>query len=190
MPARLAMSCDIRYHQTPPMMSSDVILDTVPCLPSLHHLVPVPSSSRIGYRMIPQCNPSHAIPDTTTSASATPYLIAPTASRPASRLTVSPGGSARSTTPSYTLYASPRLLTRLVHLIGSSIKPIACSRSDPCGGSSSHPSHRLIDHAPSDETSDEQGGTAHGTGNRQQESGTPRHPIPAGQRKCPSPPAV
>lgn len=62
-----------------------------------------------------------------------PHLIAhrPTASRPASRpasrRTVSPHGSARSTTLSYTLHASPRLLTRLVHLIGSSINPIACS---------------------------------------------------------------
>ena len=33
-------------------------------------LVPVPFSSRIGYRMISQRNPSHAISDTTTSASA------------------------------------------------------------------------------------------------------------------------
>ena len=40
-------------------MSSDVITDTVLCLPSR-------PSSRIGYRMIPPRNPSHAIPDMTT----------------------------------------------------------------------------------------------------------------------------
>lgn len=34
---------------------------------SHHHLVPVPSSSRIGYRMISKRNPSHTTSDTTTS---------------------------------------------------------------------------------------------------------------------------
>ena len=45
------------------------------CRPA-HHLVPVPFSSRIGYRMISHRNPSHEIPNTTTSASFN-YLPAP-----------------------------------------------------------------------------------------------------------------
>lgn len=36
------------------------------CRP-IRHLVPISSSSRIGHRMIPPCNPSQTIPDTTTS---------------------------------------------------------------------------------------------------------------------------
>lgn len=68
---RSVMLCGIQYHQKQLSMSSDVIIDTVPCLPHRRHLVPVPSSSRIGYRMIAQRNPSHAIPDTT------PYTFLP-----------------------------------------------------------------------------------------------------------------
>lgn len=46
------------------------------------HLVPIPSSSRIGYRIISQRNPSHAISDMATSAAqpsprpiSSPYLL-------------------------------------------------------------------------------------------------------------------
>ena len=107
----------------------------------VRHLVPVPFSSRIGYRMISQCNPSHAIPDTTTSASATPYLIAPTASRPASRLTVSPDGSAQGTTPSCSLFASfacpPRSISS-AHPSSPLLAPAPTHAANP-----SHPSHPL-----------------------------------------------
>ena len=96
---------------------------------SHRHLVPATSSSRIGYRMISKRNPSHAIPDTMTSASPV-HLPAPshrhTASRPASRRTVSPDGSAQGSTPSYQLLArSPCLLTHLVpsHRLISSAHP-------------------------------------------------------------------
>ena len=68
--------------------------------------------------MISQRNPSHEIPDTMTSASPV-HLPAtshrPTASRPASRRTVSPDGSAHGSTPSCPLLArSSCLLTHLV----------------------------------------------------------------------------
>lgn len=94
---------------------------------SHRHLVLVPSSSRIRYWIIPQCNPSHAIPDTTTLASvpliSPPHLIAPTASRPASRRTVSPDGSTQGTTPSDTLLVCLFISARL---IGSSVPTVAC----------------------------------------------------------------
>lgn len=81
--------------------------------------------------MIPQHNSSHAIPDTTTPVSSPvsspPHLIAPAASRPASSLTVSPDGSARSTTPSYTLPAR-YLLAELAYLLAPSHRLIRSAR--------------------------------------------------------------
>ena len=89
------------------MMSSDVVIDTVPCLPYRRHLVFVPSSSRPRPVII-----SYRIPDDTATQPITcdtgyddisfhhAPLPAPshrpTASRPASRLIVSPDGSNRS----------------------------------------------------------------------------------------------
>lgn len=153
-----AMPCCSQYHRISSMMSSDVILDTVPCLPYRRHLVFVPSSSRIGYRMISKRNPSHAISDTTTSASPN-HLPAPshrpTASRPASRRTVSPDGSAQGPTPSGSLLASPALLVCLPsshsspHLIGSSVPPVACPPYQPHAVAPCHPFHAAHPSRPS-----------------------------------------
>ena len=150
------------------------------------HLVPVPSSSRIGYRMISQRNPSHAIIDTMTSAS-----------RPASRRTVSPHGSTQGATPSYTLSVSLRLtcLFALLHLIcfvpshRLSRSARCLLRSDPCGGSSSHrlisprlttpiaPPYLIVP-APSDETSDKQAKRRTGRDIGDEARRLPQHTIP------------
>ena len=105
------------------------------------HLVSVPASSRIGYRMIPPRNPSHAIPDTTTSRFLPTHLIAPTASRHASRLTVSPDGSAQGTTPSCSLFASFACPSRSIssaHPSSPLLAPAPTHAANP-----SHPSHPL-----------------------------------------------
>lgn len=178
------------------MMSSDVIIDTVPCLPYRRHLVPVPSSSRIGYRMIPPRNPSHAIPDTTASASAS-LLSSPIASLIALLLPAPlPASPCRPTGRSETRRNPTRYSSRLVssrlacsyrlHLIGSSVPPVACLPR-PTHAVAIHlihlislvSSHRLIARisspAQSDETSDEQAKrrTARSIDNRKAE----RHDI-------------
>lgn len=112
-----------------------------------------------------------------------------TASRHASRLTVSPDGSAQGTTPSYLLPASLRLACLLIsspsHRL---IRFTRCLlRSDPCGGSSSHPSHRLIAHAPSDDTSGEQAKRRTGRAIDDGVRRTLRHPTSRRQRKMPLP---
>ena len=107
-----------------------------PCLPYRRHLVFVPSPFRPRPVII-----SYRIPDDTATQSITcdtgyddtfllplrssprpisSFLLASRpASRPASRRTVSPNGSARGTTPSYTLPASPSPYL-LVHIVSIS----------------------------------------------------------------------
>lgn len=190
------------------MMSSDVIIDTVPCLPYRRHLVPVPSSSRIGYRMISQRNPSHAIPDTTTSRSSprpshrsSPYCFPPRF--PPHR--VAPRVDSRH---DYTL---PACLFISPHLIGlspvpprfpSCFPPSVPPRFVPpnCPSyvpSVACPSRHLIHligsshrNATSDKTSDEQAKRRTGRAIDDGVRRTLRHPTSRRQRKCPSPPAV
>lgn len=101
--ARPAMSCGSQCHHISQTMPSDVITDTVPCLPSRPPSRPRPVI--ISYR-IPDDIATQSITgdtrydDPRLPLLSPPHLIAPAASRPASRLTVSPDGSARSTTPS------------------------------------------------------------------------------------------
>lgn len=99
------------------------------------HLVPVPSSSRIGYRMISPRTPSHAIPDTTTYS-----FHLRSSSRPIS----SPHCFPSCFPPS----VPPRLLTRFApyHRL---IRPARCllALSNARRRHPSHPSHRLIAYA-------------------------------------------
>lgn len=107
------------------------------CRPA-RHLVPVPSSSRIGYRMISKRNPSYAIPDMTTPRPS----HRPTASRPASRLAVSPDGSAQGTTPSCSLFASFACPPRSISSAHPS-SPLLAPPAPTHAANPSHPSHPL-----------------------------------------------
>lgn len=196
------MPCGLRCHRISQTITSDVIIDTVPCLSYRPSSRPRPVI--ISYR-IPDDTATQSITCDTgyddTSLISSPYRFPPhfPLHRVAQRV-----GPKRDAHPNR--YSS-RLLTRLdcllvsSHLIGSSVPPVACLPR-PTHAVAIHlihlislaPSHWLIARisspATSDETSDEQDGTARETGNRQQESGTPRHPTSRRQRKCPSPPTV
>lgn len=145
-------------------MSSSIPL---PACRIAHHLVSVPFSSRIGYRMISKRNPSHAIPDTTTSASyppsprliSSPYLLpAPLPAEPcrptgrlkarrhpvrySPRLPVSPACH-HLPAPSHRLIRSARCLLALPAARRRHPPPAPC-----CSSISSSPPH-LIRFAPS-----------------------------------------
>ena len=120
------------------------------CLPSHRHLVPVPSSSRIGYRMIPQRNPSHAIPDTTTCSFRPRSSPRPISSSdcfpPRFPPRFPPHRVARRVEPRHDaiLFAVRFVcLPASFHLIGSSIKPVACPPAPTHAANPSHPSHPL-----------------------------------------------
>lgn len=88
------------------MMSCDVVIDTVPCLPSRSSSRPRPVI--ISYRIPDDIETQSIICDTgydDTSPIYRSYCFPPRFPP-----TVSPDGSGRGTTPSYTLHASPRLI--------------------------------------------------------------------------------
>ena len=190
----------LSYHIMRYPISSDVVHDVIGCHHRYRPLLAVSPSSRPRPVII-----SYRIPDDTATQSITcdtgydgisfslaPLLAhriahRPTASRPASRLTVSPHGSVRNPTQSYTLLVSSRLACSYrLHLIGSSVPPVACLPR-PTHAVAIHlihlislvSSHRLIARisspAQSDETSDEQAKrrTARSIDNRKAE----RHDI-------------
>lgn len=114
--------------------------------PFHRHLVSATPSSRIGYRMIPPRNQSQAIQDTGLLDA---HLLAPshrpTASRPASSRTVSPDGSNRGPTPSYSLPVPPAYPSRPIssaHLPARCLPASSVARCHPTHAA--HSSHRLI----------------------------------------------
>lgn len=125
------------------------------CRPA-RHLVPVPLSSRIGYRMIPPRNPSHEIPDTTTSRSSprpisSPYCFPP--NRVARRVESKPDAilpAIRSMPASlaYLLAPSHRLIRFARCLLASPNARCRHSPSAPCGSSISFDPPHLIGSSP------------------------------------------
>lgn len=144
----------IQYHQMQFMMSSDVIIDTVPCLPYRRHIVSVPSSSRPHLVII-----SYRIPDNVATQSITydiGYQLAPLLSPPnLIALLLHAPLPAEPCRPTGRLKARRHLicysfrfdcLTVSSHLIGSSHRPLlAClvQRTPSPSISSISSAHRL-----------------------------------------------
>ena len=152
------MPCSSRCHRISSMMSSDVIIDTASCLPSRP-----PSRPRtviISYRIPDDIATQSITGDTRYDDTRLPLISPPISSpycfpprfpphRVARRVGSKHDAILHAIRIASTAYPS-RPSHRFIH------QAHCLLRSDPCGGSSSHPSHRLIDHAPSDETSGEQ----------------------------------
>lgn len=131
------MTCGIQYHQTHPMMSSDVILDTVHCLPYRQSSRPRPGI--ISYR-IPDdtatqpitCDTGYDDTSPISSSDCFPPRFPP--NRIARRV-----GSRHDAI----LFAVRFVcLPASFHLIGSSVKPVACPVPTHAANPS-HPSHPL-----------------------------------------------
>lgn len=178
------------------------------------HLVSAPSSSRIGYRMISQRNPSHTTSDTTTSRFrlrsslrpiSSPYCFPPRfpPNRVARRVGSRHDAILHATRLALVLsVCSPCFISSASsHLIGSSVPPVACLPR-PTHAVAIHlihlislvSSHRLIAHISSprqsDKTSDEQAKRRTEQAIDDGQGETPRHPMPYGYRQYPSPPTV
>lgn len=115
------MTCGIQYHQTHPMMSSDVILDTVPCLSYRPSSRPRPVI--ISYR-IPDDTATQSITCDTgyddTSPISSPYRFSPRF--PPHRVARRVG----SRHDAILFAVRSVCLPASFHLIGSSVKPVTC----------------------------------------------------------------
>lgn len=136
------MTCGIQYHQTHPMMSSDVILDTVHCLPYRQSSRPRPVI--ISYR-IPDDTATKSITcdtgyDDTLPISSLIALLLP-APLPASPCRLTDRLKARRHPTRYSSRLAC-LLAHLIHFIGSFVPPVACP-APTHAANPSHPSHPL-----------------------------------------------
>lgn len=132
------MICGIQYHQTHPMMSSDVILDTVPCLSYRPSSRPRPVI--ISYR-IPDDTATQSITCDTgyddTSPISSPYRFPPRF--PPHRVARRVGSRHDAILFAVRFVCLPASF----HLIGSSVKPVTCPPAPTHAANPSHPSHPL-----------------------------------------------